>query len=142
MRLERKTKARLAKAARLSGGYTTANVYLAASALCELSVSDKTYPDLHQEKEQEVASSECKEAVNIAIDDVRAKPVGMREWTVEDVEEVAQLAEAAGLHTCALDLEDMLQLELWYEATGSYAMPCRDCIIANQLVSSSQQDRL
>lgn len=51
---------------------------------------------------------------------------------LEEREKIAQLAEAAGIHTCKLELEDYLMLEKWYARTGSYMMPCSSCVAARE----------
>ena len=51
---------------------------------------------------------------------------------LEEREEIAQLAEAAGIRTCKLELEDYLMLEKWFARTGSYMMPCSSCVAARE----------
>ena len=48
-------------------------------------------------------------------------------WTNEDMEEIALLAEAAGIHTCKLDLEECLRLDTWYANFGTFMMPSAAC---------------
>lgn len=83
-------------------------------------------------------STEAIVAVKALCELMQGQQSEMDKPSSDEMEEIAQLAEAAGIHTCKLDLEDLLLLEDWYACTGSYQMPCRSCLAgASSAIESS-----